>query len=155
MEVVRSRTEAKFLVDWMRDLSTCTADEIRQRWSAPERAVIEKLDPEGFEKRLETHNPIYFVAEKVFFNNVAGRPEFLYPPFHRDVMCRVALGWLMNEDPFVLRVPEQFEGLVGGTLTVESVKTRSGLIFKAPRDTFKSTFFHGAVPLFSLFGEST
>jgi hypothetical protein len=150
MSVFRKRTEERFLIDWMKDLSTCTPAEIRERWSAPERRMIDRLDPDGFDKRLENHNPIYFVSEQVFFNGIpnAIKDTFLYPPFHRDVLCRAALAWILNETPFKLDIPKGLEGLITGTTEVDDMRALSGFIFKAPRDTYKSTHFHGAVPLF-------
>jgi hypothetical protein len=107
------------LIRWARDLSTCTSEEIRERWSDPvEQEAIDLLDAEvgGFDGRLEKHNPIYYLAERVFFDNVADDPVYLYAPLHRDKFCKFALDYFMDPDP-----------------------QESGALFHGPRETYKST----------------
>ena len=113
------------LIRWARDLSTMTADEIRAKWVDPvERQAIDLLDAEvgGFDGRLEKHNPIYYLAERVFFDNVAGDPIFLYPPYHRDKFCKFVLDYFMDADP-----------------------VESGALFHGPRETYKSSLVQAAI----------
>ena len=70
-------TATKLLRAWARDLSVCTVAELRERWQGPTQVVIDKLDPKGFEGRLKDHNPIYYLAERVFFDNVINDKTFL------------------------------------------------------------------------------
>ena len=65
---------------WAQDLSVCTADEIRERWKdLALRIAVDEIEVPGvsFDTRLKNHNPIYYLAERVFFDNVADDPKFL------------------------------------------------------------------------------
>jgi len=112
------------LREWARDLSVCTPVELRQRWQGASMKAIDKLDPKGFEGRLKDHNPIYFLAERVFFDNVLDDPLFLYPPLHRDILCKFVLDYILFAD-----------------------RADAGALILIQRDSFKSTFMHGVVPL--------
>lgn len=117
----------RLLIEWSRDLSTRTVDEIRAIYTKDRVAAIDKLDAEGggFAGRLKDHNPIYYLAERLFFDNVLGRPEFLDPSFHRDIICASDLEYLVFPDRSV-----------------------AGHLLLAQRDSFKSTFRHGVLPVF-------
>lgn len=117
----------EILIRWARDLSTCTEQEIRARWQErDEQRAIDMLDPEGgFEKRLNGHNPIYFLAENLFFDNVRGDQSYLYRPFHLERFCKPMLAYFFSP--------------VGGD---------SGFLNLAQRDSFKSVFGHGVLPIF-------
>ena len=122
-------TEVEVLREFARDLSTCTEAEIRQRWSASDQELLERIAPGEFAKRLENHNPIYYLAEQVYFDNVKQlSPEraqkFLYPPLHRDRFAQTDLDYYFS--------PQE---------------TSAGLITLMPRGSYKSSFRHGAVPL--------
>jgi hypothetical protein len=122
MEVSKAKAETELRRRWAQDLSVCTADEIRARWATPElREAIDKIEVPGitFETRLIDHNPIYYLAERVFFDNVITDPKFLYPPYHRDKLCKFLLEYMLDPDP-----PE------------------SGALFHGPRETYKSRFAH-------------
>lgn len=126
-----SQTEAALdlLTRWSRALSVYTADEIRAipEWGTPiVREAIDKLDGAGFEGRLATHNPIYYLAERVYFANVIDDPNFLYPPLHRDRFCKGVLDYYL----------EPYDADTCGFLCL------------MPRLTYKSTFMHGVLPLF-------
>lgn len=110
------------LTAFARDLSTCTAEEIRARWGADERAAIDKLDQVGFEARLQDHNPIYFLATQCWFDNDL---SLLHAPLHRDRLCAALL-----EHYFA------------------PVEESAGLIVLIQRDSFKTTFSHGVFPQF-------
>lgn len=120
-----SKAERVVLKEWIRDLCTCTEEEMRGRWIEPEaQEVINRLDPKGFEGRLKDHNPIYFIAERVYFNNKINNPRFLYAPTHRDKLCKRLLAYaLSNGDD-------------------------KGFLCIMARSSFKSTFMHGILPLF-------
>lgn len=116
---------------WARALSVMTADEIRKHrdWEhLTVRAAIDVLDAKagGFEGRLEHHNPIYYLAERVFFDNVEGDPDYLYAPLHRDRFCKALLDYYLE--------PPDAE--------------TAGFLLLMPRLTFKSTFMHGVLILF-------
>src|SRR2546425_12461019 len=92
------KAKAELLLRWARDLSTCTADEIRARWADPiEQKAVDALDPVGFAARLVNHNPIYFLAERCWFDNVADDPTYLYAPFHRDRVCGPILDYTLAD----------------------------------------------------------
>jgi len=112
------------LRDWTRDLSVCTAEELRSRWDERAAAAIDKLDPLGFEGRLQRHNPIYFLAERVYFDRVINDPNYLYPPTHRDKFCKRLLDYALNKNP-----------------------DDRGFLCIMARSSFKSTFMHGVMPL--------
>jgi len=112
------------LREWARDLSVCTEEELRERWQGPSREVLNKLDPLGFEGRLQFHNPIYFLAERVFFDNVIEDKTFLYAPLHRDQLCKFVLNYILF-----------------------STRADAGALILIQRDSLKSTFMHGVVPL--------
>lgn len=114
--------ETELLKAWSRDLATCLAEEIPPRWSAPERSAIDKLDPLGFDGRLRDHSPLWFLASNIFFDN---DPGLLHAPLHRDVVCR------------------EFEDYIYRDGAADS----AGLLLLIQRDSFKSTFSHGVLPL--------
>ena len=90
------KAKEELLLRWGRDLSTCTAAEILVRWpDSLERRAIDTLDPATFAGRLVNHNPIYFLAERCWFDNVATDPTFLYPPFHRDRVCEPIMRYIL------------------------------------------------------------
>jgi len=109
---LKERAELQKL--WNRDLSTCTAEELADRWDKEDRKAIDNIYAYGFEKH---HNPIYFLAERVWFDNA---PELLYLPLHRDEVCKFLLAHYMDKSG------EFF----GGILIMQ-------------RDSFKTTFTHG------------
>jgi hypothetical protein len=109
---------------WTKDLCVCTEAEMRGRWMDPAaQAAINKLDPKGFEGRLLNHNPIYFLAERVYFNNKINNPRFLYAPTHRDKLCKRLLEYALGEHD------------------------DRGFLCIMARSSFKSTFMHGVMPL--------
>lgn len=118
--------EEKLLVQFARDLSTCTREELESRWSGEERAALATCG-EDFENRLIAHNPIYFLAQRVFFS---GATDLLYAPLHRDRVCKAILDYILS--------PTQDD---------------SGLLFLIQRDSFKSTFAHRVVPTWFAFRE--
>lgn len=115
----------------VRDLATCSYHEMQVRWQGPERAAVEMILSEAADRPIswvnvvpETHNPFFYVAEKCWFDNKAGDPRYLWPPYHRDALCSRAFSYLTDPKP----------------------KT-AGDLFEGPRDTFKSTFTHGVIPM--------
>src|SRR5207247_9001435 len=75
----------------VRDLSTCLLDEIEKRWDAKAKLHAEKaLGLKWRELVPTTHQPIYFLAERCWFDNAEAKndPRFLYAPLHRDAYCR-------------------------------------------------------------------
>ncbi len=114
----------EILKDFARDLCTKTAPEIRSSWKDKHIEALEKIHPGSFEDRLKDHNPIYYMAQQVWFSN---KPELLYVPLHRDKICKELLEYLIQEEPDTLDL--------------------SGLLILVQRDSFKSTFMHGVVPL--------
>lgn len=122
--------EESLLTELARDLSTCTADELKARWDEPAQRAIDKISAKrnapSFAERLIDHNPLYYLAERVFFNRVRKLPNYLHPPFHRDWLARKMLDYYLDE-------------------SAASV----GIVLLAPRNTFKSAFAHGAMPLFA------
>ena len=80
----------------------------------------------SFASLVANHNPIYYLAERTFFSNKAAKdnPRFLYPPFHRDQLCRIIMEHIL-EPPSLM----------------------AALVLLAFRYGYKSTFNHGAVPL--------
>lgn len=119
----------RLMISWLRDLSTCTEEEIRSRWKDPQKSVIDRLEklanPQGgFEARVKGHNPIYFLAERVWFDN---DPALLYAPLHKDILCKNVLDYALN--------PGEFRSL----------------LILIQRYSYKSTFMHGVVPMWLLF----
>ena len=112
------------LKDFARDLCTKTVPEIRSSWKGKHIDALEKIHPGAFEGRLKDHNPIYYMAQQIWFAN---DPDLLYTPLHRDQICKELLEYLIQESK--------------GTLDL------SGLLILVQRDSFKSTFMHGVVPL--------
>lgn len=115
---------------WAQDLSVCTAEELRFRWKGIDlQKAVNEIEVPGvtFESRLEKHNPIYYLAERVFFDNVANDEKFLYPPYHRDQLCAFILDYFLDPDPI-----------------------ESGALFHGPRETYKTRFAHCAVPAWLL-----
>ena len=106
-----------------RDLSTRTEEEILEKWSGDELSAVNLILPEGgLRLFISGHNPVFYLAQKVFFDN---EPTWLYPPLHRDKICKALLDNLLC-DP-------------GKT---------SGLILCVQRESFKTTLTHGAMALF-------
>lgn len=98
---------------------------MRGRWMGPEKEeIINRLDPKGFEGRLRDHNPIYFIAERVYFDKKINNPRFLYAPTHRDKLCKRLLNYALNDT------------------------NDRGFLCIMARSSFKSTFMHGILPLF-------
>lgn len=114
-----------------RDLSILTKDEILAAWGDDEQAAIADIARRsGTENPFDSildHNPIYYLAQKVFFSRVLDNPRFLYAPFHRDLICKAVLEHALQ---------------VGK-------RRRSGFLLLAQRNSFKSTFMHGVVPLWA------
>ena len=124
-KTMKSRPEAKKLgMDWRRDRSIYTAEELRDRWTGDEKIAINRILDSKFEKILSTHNPIYYLAERVFFDRVLDNPKYLYPLLHRDIFCKNLVEYLLDDSSEIL-----------------------GLLFNAPRFSYKTTFFHGPGPM--------
>lgn len=117
------KAKETILKTFARDLSTRTEAEIRKKWEGRHIDSLEKIHPGAFEGRLKDHNPIYYMAQKVWFDN---DPKLLYAPLHRDRICKEILAYLTEENTH---------------------KGLSGLLVLVQRDSFKSTFMHGVVPL--------
>lgn len=123
-----TKDELRLTVEFARDLSTRTVPEILAKWPEPDRLRINDISRRTrrptFEALLKNHNPLYYLADKVFFSNpeAKGNEAYLYAPYHRDLICKDLVNYYLN----------------GG---------RSGHILLAPRDTFKSTFSQGVLPL--------
>ncbi len=115
---------------WMftRDLSTCDRGELEMRWDAGMRLALSRAGT-SFEQRVQDpekpHIPFYYVAERLFFENVAGDKRWLYPPLHRDMLC--ARAWKYFTDP--------------------ASAQKSGFLTLMSRDLLKTTFSHGAWPV--------
>lgn len=125
-------------VSLVRDLSTCTRDELFERWQGPLRTAIEQIHGRPFDKIVPPeHNPIYYVAQNLFFDNVRGDPNFLYAPMHRDIICAATLDYLLGQDSFQ-----------DSHLTRPAGVHNNGLLVLTQRDSFKSTFKHGVDPYF-------
>lgn len=110
----------QLLTLFVRDLSVCSREEMESRWGGVERAALEAIG-EDFQDRLRNHNPIYFLLQRIFFDN---DPSLLYAPLHRDRICQSILEYILD--------PSQAD---------------SGLVLLVQRDSFKSTIAHRAVPL--------
>lgn len=107
------------LIRLARDLSTCTREEIEIRWDASARRAIEIVSGSTWAALLpETHNPAYYLAAKVFFDNPAARnnPRYLYAPYHRDRFFEPIVSYIIDPEP-----------------------QEAGLLWLGPRDTYKST----------------
>src|SRR5262245_49204611 len=104
----------------VRDLSTCTLMEIELRWSDTARAQAEQALGLKWRELVPTsHQPIYFMAERCWFDNPKAKnnPAFLYAPLHRDQYCRPIANYI-----------------TGDTQDID------GFLLLGPRDTYKSTF---------------
>ncbi len=114
---------SKLAILWARALSTLTEEEIRKEWSDPTLIkAIDKIDPIGYEERLTKHNPIYFLAQKCWFDNDS---SLLYEPLHRDRICKSLLKHYMDDsDDF------------------------ASLLLLVQRDSYKTSFTHGVFPHF-------
>lgn len=116
--------------DWdlTRDLSTCTYDEMQTRWQTSRRGDAVRLLQKPWDELVPAdHNPAYFIAEKCWFDNVAGKKweaRYLYKPYHLKRLCEPAVKYL-NE-------PESPE---------------AGMLWIGTRHSFKSTFFQGVIPM--------
>jgi len=82
------------------------------------------LDPVGFEQRLESHNPVFYLAQRCWFDN---DPSLLHEPLHRDRICKALLE--AYQDP---------------------QSDRAGDGFFVQRESYKSTFAQGVFPMFIL-----
>lgn len=122
--MARGSVEQRFLRQLARDLCICTASELNDRWGSKEREAAAVLYGAPWDDLIAHHNPFYYVAERVFFDNVAGDAAFLYPPLHRDRLCATILDYYL-----------------------QPAGTDNGLLILIQRDAFKSTFMHGVVPL--------
>jgi len=111
----------EILKDFARDLCCKTQEEIRSSWKGKHIDALEKIHPGAFEGRLKNHNPIYYMAQQVWFSN---KPDLLYVPLHRDRICKELLDYLIQEEP--------------GELDL------SGLLILVQRDSFKSTIIEGS-----------
>jgi hypothetical protein len=124
---LNEKAAKELLREWSRDLSLKTEPEIRLRWGEDGAdAINEMADRFGLasvDEQLRDHNPVYYFAEHLFFDNVAGDPTYLYPPLHREILCQSVLDYYFS-----------------------APGDDSGLLILMPRDTFKSTFMHGVVP---------
>lgn len=127
----KERDKQELLRRLVRDMSTCKYIELNERWGTTERTAIESIVSEAHKVDMpwdkivpETHNPAFYVAEKCWFDNKAGDPRYLWAPYHRDALCARAITYLTDPAP-----------------------TTCGDLFEGPRDTFKSTFTHGAIPM--------
>lgn len=124
--LTQALAEERLLREWARDLSTLTADEILPRWSDSARSAIDSLAHQHnlapFSEQLVNHNPLYYLAERVFFDN---DPALLYAPLHRDIVCK------------------EFTDYCFGPPNTNI----AGLLLLIQRDSFKSTFSHGVLPL--------
>ncbi len=113
-------------------MSTRTADEIISRWHAEPRelaaleVVLQRYGRPDFAAHLVNHNPIYFLAENLFFDNVRKDKAYLYPPLHRDIFSKAYLDYALRP----------------------KARAKAGLLLMAQRESFKSTFAHGVVPMF-------
>ena len=112
------------LIDFARDLCTKTVEEIRASWKDQEIDALNRVHPGAFEARLVDHNPIYYLAQNVWFDN---NPALLHAPLHRDRLCKEVLSYLTGD--------------------TDANKALSGLLVLVQRDSFKSTFMHGVVPM--------
>ena len=116
-----------------RDLSTCTFEEVARRWDASARNEAETImdrpwSPDATRPERPcilppTHNPIYFLAERCWFDNVLTDPRFLFAPYHRDRMLAPIMDYILAAKP-----------------------DAAGILFLGPRFTYKTTFSHGAIP---------
>lgn len=113
-------------MDWLlaRDLATLTKAEMDAKWYDRLDEVERVLRKPWSELCPPDHNPIYYLAEKVWFDNVEHNPRFLYPPYHRDRICVPVMSYLMDPNP-----------------------KEAGLVWLGPRHSFKSTFFQGVIPM--------
>lgn len=101
-----------------RDLDVCTKEELLTRWDSRQ-ATFEKWVGKPLAEAVKDHNPIFYLATKCWFDNPRAKdnPAFLYPPYHRDVLCARAIGYILAPSD-----------------------TSDGFLFLGPRDTYKSTF---------------
>jgi len=122
-------SRAVLLRHFARDLCTRTEGEIRSLWQGNQIKALEKIESGVFERYVTNHNPIYYLACQVWFDN---EPGLLYAPLHRDRIAKALLDYYFYD-------PE----------TSDNAKDRvSGLLLLAQRDSFKSTFNHGVFPQF-------
>jgi hypothetical protein len=107
------------LISLGRDLSTLMREEIEKRWDDDARQAAEIASGHSWSALLPAqHNPAYYLASKVFFDNAEarGNPRFLYAPYHRDRFFVPICNHICHpEPPFV------------------------SLLWLGPRDTYKST----------------
>jgi hypothetical protein len=111
-----------------RDLCTRTEEEVAGIWAVEGacRAGLEKVRPGYFDKVIQRHNPIYFIARHIWFDNDT---SLLYEPFHRDRVAHHFLHYYFSDD----------------------IGACDGVMLLAQRDSFKTAFAHGAVPHFCSF----
>lgn len=116
-----------------RDRSVCTEAEMRSRWSGASLTALDDILQKAgtsFDAEIKDHNPIYYIAQEVLFHTKRHDPTFLYAPYHRDIICRNAMEYYLDGETH-----------------------DNGLILLGPRDTYKSTLFHGALPIWILLRE--
>ena len=119
-------------------MATRTRDEMMQEWSGAKRRAIEYIQGRIIDQIVPVaHNPIYYLAENLFFDNVRGDPNFLYAPMHRDIICEATLDYLLGQDSFQ-----------NAHVTRPPGHNNNGLLVLTQRDSFKSTFKHGVDPFF-------
>lgn len=108
-------------IAFFRDLATRTEQEVAGLWAGAKLTALEKTNPGLFDGLIRDHNPIYFIARRVWFDNEDPKDPMLYPQFHRDQLCRALLDWELTER-----------------------HNYAGMVLMAQRDSYKSTFAHGA-----------
>lgn len=118
---------SRLLRHFARDLCTRTEGEIRALWKGPEIDALNKIERGVFEKFVTLHNPVYYLAQKVWFDN---DPELLWEPLHKGELCRAFLDYYFYE-------PKE-KG--------KALERIAGLLILIQRDSFKSTFNHGVFP---------
>lgn len=120
---VLKSAEKELLHEFSRDLDVCTREEIWSRWRGGHRTAIEGLLDMSLDVAVPAdHNPIYRIALRYWFDN---DPSLLHAPLHRDQLCRNLLDHYLSD-------PADY----------------AGLIVLLQRETLKTTFDHGVLPMF-------
>lgn len=119
-----------------RDLCTCTYDEIQKRWPTARRDEIARVKGKPWDELVtRDHQFVYYLAEKVWFDNTRYRPDddhapgaaicnpkckhrYLYADLHRDRYLRPITSYVI--DP---TIDEECDGVLA----------------LGPRDSYKST----------------
>jgi len=118
-----------FLGVFARDLSTKSSAELEREYTIdhPDAGkALEAIMPGALDKILPDHNPIYHLAKQVWFDNEDPADPMLSEDLHRDVFCREILAWYFADC---------------------QASDYQDLLLLAQRDSFKSTFFHGVLPM--------